>query len=125
MSVSGWQKMRDDVVQEKMERPRPASALPWPPLPIQELAPAPEPVRDIQRQMGCLRKEVEAMQAAVHDLLARLEPVMGPAGPAGGNASEPLPAACTPLGQDMQACEGIAYATRLAVSGALDRLQLP
>ena len=95
----------------------------WPPLPTQEPQPTSEPAHDIPRQMSCLLKEVQALQAEVRALLARLEPVMGPDGI--GRAGETLPPACTPLGQDMQECESIAHATRLAVIGALERLQLP
>ena len=87
--------------------------------------PAPEPVRDIQCQVVRLCKEVEALQSEIHGLLVRLGPVLGPESKSSGPDEPSLPPACTPLGRELQVIECIAYSTRLAVVGVLERLELP
>lgn len=85
---------------------------------------AQEPARDIQCQTRRLREEVKALQSCIHDLMSRLAPVMAP-DEAKGDGCEQSSQARTPLGQEIQECAGVAYATRLAVIKALDRIQLP
>jgi len=126
--VSEWREMRDAAVRAEVNRIWPTFSTPLPKLPTlpsQETQPATEPAHDIPLQVSCLLEEVTALQAEVRDLVARLEPVMGPAMGPRVAEDQPPPPACTPLGHDIRECEGIAYLTRRAVIGALERLQLP
>jgi len=84
---------------------------------------APEPVRDIQRQMQTLGMEVDGLVQMLGMLLSRLEPVLGPQQPA--PAADPEVPAPSGLGQRIQAESLRIRAAHHDMCFALERLQLP